>query len=132
MKIPREAQQTARKLYQVCLGADGSIVPEKLQAVVQYILKTRPRFTANILQRLYELCRLNISQNTAKVTSAHPLGQMQNVLTSKIKNAFPTVKDFEFIVDPSLIGGLRLQLGSNVWDGSIKEKLKLIQEQLSS
>jgi F-type H+-transporting ATPase subunit delta len=31
--------------------------------------------------------------------------------------------DFQFFVDPSLIGGLRIQIGSDVFDGTVKTRL---------
>jgi F-type H+-transporting ATPase subunit delta len=35
--------------------------------------------------------------------------------------------DFQFFVDPSLIGGLRIQIGSDVFDGTVKTRLAALE-----
>lgn len=131
MKIPREAQQIARKLYQICLDADGSLNPQTVKSTVDALLKERPRFVLQILYRLRELCRLHLAKTTAVITSAHQVGQQQDAVKSQIRSHYPFITDMRFEIDPSLIAGLRIQIGSNVWDGSIKQKLKQLQESLS-
>jgi len=131
MKIPREAQQIARKLYQLCLNDEGWVVPENISSVVEFVLNTRPRYALAILQRLYDLCRPNLMQATAKITTAQHLQELESVLAAKIKGVFTNVKYFEYQVDPSLIAGIRIQIGFDVWDGSIKHKLQLLQQEFS-
>jgi F-type H+-transporting ATPase subunit delta len=38
----------------------------------------------------------------------------------------------EYKVNPALIGGLRIQIGSNVWDGSVQNRLARLNEQLKN
>ncbi len=131
MKIPREAQRIARKLFQICLERDGSLNSDTLKKIIAKILDERPRFTVGILQRLHELCRLHLAQSTAKVTSAHPLGSFETEIRQRLHSVFHHIREIQFHTDPSLLGGLKIQIGSHVWDSSIRQKLKTLEESLA-
>ena len=36
----------------------------------------------------------------------------------------------EFVVDPALLGGIRVRVGSDVWDGTLRHRLERLQQQL--
>jgi F-type H+-transporting ATPase subunit delta len=67
-------------------------------------------------------------QQTAEVTSAHPLSDMQRAqIVARLTEAgFPGVKLVEH-VDPSILGGLIVRIGSRLYDNSIKSKLQRLQ-----
>jgi F-type H+-transporting ATPase subunit delta len=35
---------------------------------------------------------------------------------------------FDFVINPELLGGMRVKVGSDVWDGSIKARLQRLHE----
>jgi len=67
-------------------------------------------------------------QQTAEVITAHPLTEVQRAqLTARLTEAgYSNVKLVER-VDPSLLGGLVVRLGSRLYDSSIKSKLQRLQ-----
>ena len=67
-------------------------------------------------------------QHTAEVITAHPLTEVQRAqLTARLTEAgYSNVKLVER-VDPSLLGGLVVRLGSRLYDSSIKSKLQRLQ-----
>ncbi|MCB4820888.1 F0F1 ATP synthase subunit delta [Roseicella aerolata] len=67
-------------------------------------------------------------QQTAHVTSAHPLNDTQRAqISARLTEAgFSGVKLSER-VDPSILGGLILRIGSRLYDNSIKSKLQRLQ-----
>lgn len=67
-------------------------------------------------------------QQTAEVTSAHPLSDAQRAqIAARLTEAgFPGVKLVEH-VDPSILGGLIVRIGSRLYDNSIKSKLQRLQ-----
>ena len=67
-------------------------------------------------------------QQIAQVTSAHPLNDTQRTqLSARLTEAgFSGVKLAEQ-VDPSILGGLILRIGSRLYDNSIKSKLQRLQ-----
>jgi len=67
-------------------------------------------------------------QQTAQVTSAHPLTDTQRAqVTARLTEAgFSGIKLSEH-VDPSILGGLIVRIGSRLYDNSIKSKLQKLQ-----
>lgn len=68
----------------------------------------------------------------AKVTTARPMSEaQQHRLVEKLKKV--TGKDVrtEFSVDPSIIGGVVTQIGSEIYDGSIRSQLQQLRSRLS-
>lgn len=61
---------------------------------------------------------------TAKVTSAHPLSAAQlKELTANLKSRVGRDVTVATTVDPAILGGLVVQLGSQLIDGSIRTRL---------
>ena len=61
---------------------------------------------------------------TAKVTSAHPLSAEQlQTLAANLKTRVGRVVQIATTVDPAILGGLVVQLGSQLIDGSIRTRL---------
>ncbi|KAA2214582.1 F0F1 ATP synthase subunit delta [Teichococcus oryzae] len=67
-------------------------------------------------------------QQTAEVSTAHPLTDVQRTqLTARLTEAgYSNVKLVER-VDPALLGGLVVRIGSRLFDSSIKSKLQRLQ-----
>lgn len=62
---------------------------------------------------------------TAKVSSATPLTEAQiSAVSAALKRALGSTASLDATVDPSLLGGLVVQVGSRMVDGSIKTKLQ--------
>lgn len=76
---------------------------------------------------LAELARRR-GEMTAKVTAAHKLSDAQvEALTDQIKKAVGAKVSVDITVDPSLLGGLIVQVGSRMVDGSLATKLNKMQ-----
>jgi len=65
---------------------------------------------------------------TAEVTSAQPLKQTQlEAVTNALRNALGGKVTVDAKLDPSLIGGLVVRIGSRMIDASLKSKLQRLQ-----
>lgn len=77
---------------------------------------------------------VNEARGVAEATaySARPLTEEEKRALSDVfaKKMGKTTLRIENIVDPSLIGGVKLRIGNRIYDGSISGKLKQIQRQL--
>ncbi|GCD84467.1 F0F1 ATP synthase subunit delta [Parageobacillus thermoglucosidasius] len=77
---------------------------------------------------------VNEARGVAEATaySARPLTEEEKRALSDVfaKKIGKTTLRIENIVDPSLIGGVKLRIGNRIYDGSISGKLKQIQRQL--
>jgi F-type H+-transporting ATPase subunit delta len=66
-------------------------------------------------------------ETTAQVISAHPLDQGQMAaLTARLKSMVGSEVAVDATVDPSILGGLIVRLGSRQIDGSIRTKLNAL------
>ncbi len=69
----------------------------------------------------------------AKVSSAIALtGEEQAGLSEKLDARFGQPLELRFDVDPSLLGGVKVRVGDQVIDGSVKGKLEALAQSLGS
>jgi F-type H+-transporting ATPase subunit delta len=67
-------------------------------------------------------------QQTAQVTTAHPLSDTQRAqIVARLTEAGFSGVQLQESVDPSLLGGLVVRIGSRLYDNSIKSKLQRLQ-----
>jgi len=86
-----------------------------------------------ILTELGRLARVGPARKTARVTSAVPLtGTEQEAFRQKVTKRFGDDLEFQFEVDPALMGGVVLRVGDQVIDGSVAAKLAALRDQLAA
>ena len=86
-----------------------------------------------ILAELGRLARVGPARKTARVTSAVPLtGAEQQAFQDKVIKRFGPDLEFQFEVDPALMGGIVLRVGDQVIDGSVAAKLAALRDQLAA
>lgn len=126
MKSPREARKTARSLFRSCLP-DGKLDASRVRAVTDALATDKPRGYLAILQSFARLVRLELGRRHVVIESAAPLteSEMSN-LRSEITRTHGADLTFETAVRPELIGGLRVRVGSDVWDGSVRARLEAL------
>jgi len=130
MKISREAKRTARELFRLSM-VNGRLDQARIASISARLVETKPRSFLSILKEYTRLIRLELSKRHAVVESsiALPADQVQS-LEQNLKKQFGEDITTEFQVIPSLLGGLRIKVGSDVWDGSIKARLTALTQQL--
>ena len=124
MKISKEARHIARSLYRDSL-TDGRLDESKVRTIASGLTAAKPRELIAILKTYERLVRLEIERNTARVESAVALdGTMQQQITAQLQQIYRRPIAAEFGVNPELIGGVRVRVGSDVWDGSVAHRLR--------
>lgn len=127
MKVGRQARKDGKSLFRACVNDQGTLDESKVRKVVETVLKDKPRGYLAILTHFQKLVRLKLQERTATITTAVDLTDEQ---MSDLKNNIIAKygKDIAFItkVDSGLIGGARIQIGSDVFDASIKARLQSI------
>jgi F-type H+-transporting ATPase subunit delta len=124
MKISKEARHVARSLYRDSL-TDGRLDENKVRTITAGLVAAKPRELIAILKTYERLVRLEIERNTARVESAAALdGALQQQITAQLQQIYRRPIAAEFGVNPELIGGVRVRVGSDVWDGSVANRLR--------
>ena len=95
------------------------------------VSKRRLFFLQKILKDFLLICSYERGQIVAKLTAAKELSniEIENIKNS-LKDNFGSNLKLEFTHDPSLLGGLMIQVGSIMIDTSIKNKLKQIENNM--
>ena len=130
MKINKEIRQISREMLFASF-TDGQLDKGKIGALSQSLIARKPRHTIDILQNYKRLLRLEIEKRTAKIESAIPLGdQERTAVTARLKQKYGADLATDFQVKPELIGGMRVRVGSDVWDGTVRNRLQRLEQQL--
>jgi F-type H+-transporting ATPase subunit delta len=73
--------------------------------------------------------KLDIERRTARVESAVPLpADMQADVQASLVRTYGPGLYITFAQNPALIGGMRIKVGSDVYDGSVQARLAALQE----
>jgi F-type H+-transporting ATPase subunit delta len=85
-----------------------------------------------ILTELDRLVRRQSERQLAQVTSAVPLTPAeQEAMSTRLTSHFGADLEFQFEVDPSLIGGVHVRVGDQILDGSVAGKLAALRDRLA-
>ena len=128
MKGSKQSRRDAKQLFQSC-QVDGALDEARVRQAVALLIKKKPRGYFGTLQELQRLVKLDVNNRSARVESAVALSeaQQQEVRASlgRLKGADVEV---EFAENADLIGGMRVKLGDDVYDGSVKTRLSRLAE----
>jgi len=128
MKISKQAQREARQLFRSC-QANGLLDENRVRQAVSLLVSQKPRGYVGILSRLQRLVKLDREQHAASVESAAPLAaDLQTDVVRRMGKIYGAGLDISFRQNPALIGGLRIQVGSDLYDGSVKTRLERLEQ----
>src|SRR5437762_418652 len=123
MKISKQARRDAKQLFNVC-KVSGVLDENRVRQSVSEVIAKKPRGFVAILSHFQRLVKLDIERRSARVESAVATSEaLQQSVKANLAQRYGQGLNVTFAVNPSLIGGLRVQVGSDVFDGSVKARL---------
>lgn len=133
MKIGKQARRDAKDLFLACRRDDGSggrvLDESRVRKTVSQVLASKPRNYLATLTQFQRLVELDIRARTVRVENAVPTTPaMMDDIKAGLARKYGPGLDVQFFVDPSLIGGLRVQVGSDVLDGTVKSRLAALEK----
>ena len=130
MKINKEMRRLSRELLRASF-TDGRLDQGKVAALVQSLVTRRPRYYMDILEHYKRLLRLELQKRQAVIESAVALEEkVSKDIVARLKRRYGQDLATEFRVDPALLGGVRIRVGSDVWDGTVRDRLHRLEQQL--
>src|SRR3954469_11089209 len=128
MKSPRQIKREATQLFRICL-VSGLLDENRVRRVVQKIIAGRERGYLQTLVLFRRLVKLDLARRTARVESALPLSAaLQTVVQTGLARTHGRGLSTSFNENPALIAGMRIKVGSDVYDGSIRGRLSVIEQ----
>ncbi|MEX1116514.1 MAG: F0F1 ATP synthase subunit delta [Akkermansiaceae bacterium] len=123
MKISKVAAATARRLFGLC-QTGGRFDETKLRTIITSLVDSKPRDYRAILSALQRLTRLEIERRQVTVESAVELDEAtrQRVVAGLTQQYGPDLV-VQYQITPALLGGLRIRVGNDVFDGSVQGRL---------
>ena len=128
MKGSKQSRRDAKQLFQSC-QANGVLDEDRVRQVVALLIEKKPRGYFGTLQELQRLVKLDVNSRSAHVESAVALNDTQQQTVrdglNRLKGSEVAV---EFAQNADLIGGMRVRLGDDVFDGSVRTRLTRLGE----
>ena len=128
MKTRKQIKRQARHLYRLC-RMNGSLDENRVRQVVNSILNSKRRGYLALAAEFQHLVKLERLQHVAQVESAAPLpADLQASVQASLNQLYGPGLTTSFAETPALIGGMRIKVGSDVYDGSIKAGLAALEK----
>ena len=119
----KRARRAARRLFRLCVN-DGMLDERRARRVSLRLARSGRRRALDVLGGFARLVRLEQHRRTAVVESAVPLpAEMRNDVRDILTRRYGPGLEMVYAHDPALIGGIRVQVGSSVYDGTVRGRL---------
>ena len=131
MKLSKDARRLSRQLFRDSFS-DGRLDEIKIRQAVRSVGEAKPRQFMNVLKDYQRLIRLEIEKSHAVVESPAvlPLDTAFKI-ERDLKTRFGQDLTTEFKLNPQLIAGLRIKIGNDVWDGTVRSRLDRLTDQFT-
>ena len=127
MKIGKQARRDAKDLFLAC-RREEILDSNRVRQTVSQVLAAKPRNYLAVLSHFQRLVQIEIEAHTVRIENSVPTSDaLMAELKASLTRRYGPGLEFEFHVDPSLIGGLRIQIGSDVYDGTVKSRLTALE-----
>jgi len=130
MKISKQARRDGKSLFTNC-RVSGVLDENRVRQTVSAVIAQKPRGYVGILSHFQRLVKLDIERRAAEVESAAPVSEaVQQAVKANLTQRYGQGLNLSFTVNPALIGGMRVKVGSDVFDGSVRARLNELAESM--
>ena len=130
MKINKEIRGMSKDLLRASF-TDGQLDQGRVSSLVRSLIEKKPRNYLAVLDHYKRLLRLEVEKRTATIESANELApEVARSLVVNLKRRYGPDLTTRFVVNPDLLGGMRIRVGSYVWDSSVRNRLQRLEAQL--
>ena len=130
MKINKEIRQLSREMLRASF-TDAQLDPGRIASLLDSLTARKPRNYISVLKNYKRLLRLELEKRRARIETASEVDPAtQSEVITNLKRRYGSDLTTEFVVSPELLGGMRIRVGNDVWDGSVRNRLERLQQQL--
>jgi F-type H+-transporting ATPase subunit delta len=130
MKINKDIRRLSREMLRASF-TDGQLDPGRIGSLVDSLIARKPRHYVEVLKNYRRLLRLELEKRQAKIETASEVDSVARLeLVANLKKKYGGDLTTQFVVNPELLGGMRIRVGSDVWDGTVRNRLERLQQEL--
>jgi F-type H+-transporting ATPase subunit delta len=130
MKANRKTRRLARTLYRLCV-VGGALDANRARRVSRRLASSARRGSMPILAEFRRLVHLDHDRHAAVVESATPLAApVRADILADLSRLYGPGLHTSFAENPTLVGGVRIKVGSDVYDGSLQGRLAALEARL--
>ena len=130
MKINKETRQLSKELLRASF-TDGQLDAGRISSLLKSLIQKKPRHYIQVLEAYQRLLRLEVEKRTVTIETASELSpDAGQQIVENLKRRYGNDLTARFVVNPELLGGMRIRVGSDVWDSSVRNRLQRLQQQL--
>jgi len=130
MKINKETRQLSKELLRASF-IDGRLDNARIGSLVTALIEKKPRNYIKVLEAYQRLLRLEVEKRSATIETATELPREAGAqMVANLKRKYGSDLTAKFVVNKELLGGMRLRVGNDVWDSSVRNRLHRLQQQL--
>jgi len=130
MKINKETRQLSKELLRASF-TEGQLDGGRVASLVKSLIEKKPRHYIQVLEAYQRLLRLEVEKRTATIETATELSPDSGAqIVANLKRKYGSDLAANFVVNKDLLGGMRIRVGSDVWDSSVRNRLHRLQQQL--
>jgi F-type H+-transporting ATPase subunit delta len=123
MKTAKQIEREARQLFRFCVVGE-SIDETRVRLVAKNVLRSRRRGYLPLLARFKRLLEHECARHKAEIESAVPLpSDLRGRVQTELTTVYGPGLTWQFVHNPKLIGGMRIKVASDVYDGSVRAGL---------
>lgn len=123
MKSARQREHEARKLLRFCIVGE-TIDNSRVRIVAEKLLHENRRGYLALLKRFVHLMKQEYARHSAQIETAVPMpADLRTLVLERLVATHGPAITSSFVHNPDLIGGMRIKVGSDVYDGSVRSAL---------
>jgi F-type H+-transporting ATPase subunit delta len=124
MKVSKDAASAARRIYRLC-APEGKLDEGRIRTAFKKIGSAKPRDYRAIMHTLLNLVRIDEQSRQALVESATQLdAASRSRIEKNLNEQYGGGLSFTYNTDAQLLGGVKIRVGNDVWDGSVQSRLE--------
>ncbi len=110
----------------------GKISELMRQFIVNLTRRNREALLPQVLAEYRRQYRKAHNLTEARLITAHPMPEvLKKELQAKLESQLQTTIIFEEVIDPRVIGGFEVQIGTSLYDATVANSLRLIRREWS-
>ncbi len=132
MKLSKEGRKLSKALFRTSF-VNGALDSARVSQISEHVAQSKPRNYIGVLKELARLIRLELAKKEATIESVTDLDAGEkNEITRALRAKYGADVTTEFKTNSGILGGVRIQIGSDVLDATVRTRLDRLSVDLAA